>query len=58
MNSDSNVISIAFLEIDKLLKTTDKLIKKLFKDANTDYIWLAEAVSRVYQCEQLRGRRK
>ena len=58
MNPNSNVISIAFLEIDKLSETTDNLIKKLFKDADTDYIWLTEAVSRVDQCEKLRGREK
>ena len=33
---------------------TDNLIKKLFKDADTDYIWLTEAVSRVDPCEKLR----
>ena len=56
----SNIISIAFLEIDELSDITDNnLIKKLFKDADTDYIWLTEAVSRVDDpCEQLRGRRK
>ncbi len=58
MNPDSTVISIAFLEIDKLSETTDNLIKKLFKDADTDYIWLTEAVSRVDPCEKLRGRGK
>ncbi len=58
MNPSSNVISITFLEIDKLSQTTDNLIKKLFKDADTDYIWLTEAVSRVDQCEKLRGRGK
>ena len=58
MNPNSNVISIAFLEIDKLSETTDNLIKKLFKDADTDYIWITEAVSRVDQCEKLRGRRE
>ena len=58
MNPNSNVISIAFLEIDKFSETTDNLIKKLFKDADTDYIWLTEAVSRVDQCEKLFGREK
>ena len=58
MNPNSNVISIAFLEIDKLSEMTDNLIKKLFKDADTDYIWLTEAVSRVDPCEKLRGREK
>ena len=46
------------LEIDKLSEMTDNLIKKLFKDADTDYIWLTEPVSRVDPCEKLRGRRK
>ena len=55
MNPNSNVISIAFLEIDKFSETTDNLIKKLFKDTYTDYIWLTEAVSRVDQCEKVRG---
>ena len=58
MNPNSNIISIAFLEIDKLSKMTDNFIKKLFKDADTDYIWLTESVSRVDPCEKLRGRRK
>ena len=58
INPNGNVISIAFLEIDKLSQTTDNLIKKLFKDADTDYIWLTEAVSRVDPCEKLRGRGK
>ena len=58
MNSNSNVISITFLEIDKLSETTDNLIKKLFKDATTDYIWLTEAVSWVDQCDKIRGRRR
>ena len=58
MSPNSNVISIAFLEIDKLSKTTDNLIKKLFKDTDTDYIWLTEPVSRVDPCEKLRGRGK
>ena len=58
MNPNSDVISIAFLEIDKLSETTDNLIKKLFKDADTDYIWITEAVARVDQCEGLRGREK
>ena len=44
-----------FLEIDKLSETTDNFIKKLFKDTYTDYIWLTEAVSRVDQCEKVRG---
>ena len=34
---------------------TDNLIKKLFKDADTDYIWLTEPVSRIDPCEKLRG---
>ena len=58
MNPNSDIISIAFLEIDKLSKMTDSLIKKLFKDADTDYIWLTESVSRVDPCEKLSGRRK
>jgi len=58
MNPDSNIISIAFLETDKLSEMTDNLIKKLFKDADTDYIWLTETVSRVDPCEKFRGRRK
>ena len=59
MDPTSNIISIAFLEIDELSEMTDNnLIKKLFKDADTDYIWLTEAVSRVDPCEKLRGRRK
>ena len=56
INPNGNIISIAFLEIDKLSKMTDNLIKKLFKDANTDYIWLTEAVLRLDPCEKLRGR--
>ena len=58
INPNSNVISITFLEIDKLSETTDNLIKKLLKDVDTDYIWLTRAVSRVDQCEKLRGRKK
>ena len=58
INPNSNVISIAFLERDKLSETTDNLIEKLFKDADTDYIWLTEAVSRIDPCEKLRGRGK
>ena len=60
MDPTSNIVSVAFLEIDKLSEMTENnLIKKLFKDADTDYIWLTEAVSRVDDpCEQLRGRRK
>ena len=58
MNPDSNIISIAFLEVDKFSIMTDNLIKKLFKDADTDYIWLTETVSRVDPCEKFRGRRK
>ena len=57
MNPNSNVISITFLEIDRLLEMTDNLIK-LFKEAETDYIWLTETVSKVDQCEKLRGRKK
>ena len=45
-------------QIDKLSKTTDIFIKKLFKDTNTDYIWLTEAVLRLDSCEKLRGRGK
>ena len=56
MNPNSNVISIAFLETDKLSEMTDNLIKKFFKDEDTDYIWLTEPVSRVDPCEKLRGR--
>ena len=56
MNPNSNVISIAFLETDKLSEMTDNLIKKFFKDEDTDYIWLTETVSRVDPCEKLRGR--
>ena len=56
INPSSDVVSIAFLEIDKLFETTDSVIKKLFKDADTDYIWLTEAVSREDPCENLRGR--
>ena len=58
MNPNSNVISITFLEIDKLSEMTASLIKKLFKDEDTDYIWLTEPVSRVDPCEKLRGRRE
>ena len=58
INPNSNIISIAFLELDKLSEMTDNLIKKLFKDADTDYIWLTEAVSRADPCEKFRGRRK
>ena len=58
INPDSNIVSIAFLETDKFSNMTDNLIKKLFKDADADYIWLTEAVSRVDPCEKLRGRRK
>ena len=59
MDPTSNIISIAFLEIDKLSEMTgNNLIKKLFNDADTDFIWLTEAVSRVDPCEKLRGRRK
>ena len=59
MDPTSNIIAIAFLEIDKLSEMTDNnLIKKLFKDADTDFIWLTEAVSRVDPCEKLRGRWK
>ena len=56
MNPNSNVISIAFLETDKLSEMTGKLIKEFFKDEDTDYIWLTEAVSRVDPCEKLRWR--
>ena len=56
VNPRGHVISIAFLEIDKLSETTDSLIKNLFRDADTDYIWLTETVSRVDQCEKLLGR--
>ena len=58
MNPNSNIISIAFLEVDKFSIMTDNLIKKLFKDADTDYIWLTKTVSRVDPCEKFRGRRK
>ena len=58
MNPNSNIISIAFLEIDKPSEMTDNLIKKFSKDVDTDYIWLTEAVSRVDPCEKLRGRKK
>ena len=58
MNLNSNVMSITFLEIDKLSETTDNLLKKFFKDADTDYVCLTEAVSRVDQCETLRRRGK
>ncbi|MDA9689132.1 ChaN family lipoprotein [Betaproteobacteria bacterium] len=56
INPSSHVVSIAFLEIDRLFETTDSVIKKLFKDADTDYIWLTEAVSREDPCENLLGR--
>ncbi len=55
INPNGNIISIAFLEIDKLSKMTDNLIKKLFKDTDTDYIWLTEAVLRVDPCKKLQG---
>ena len=58
VNPRGHVISIAFLEIDKLSETTDSLIENLFRDADTDYIWLTETVSRADQCEKLRGGRK
>ena len=49
---------LTYIEIDKLSETTDNLIKKLFKDADTDYICLTETISREDQCEKLRGRGK